>query len=170
VLAGTYEKLGIHHTTLRSTSNAGLMGDLQPFDDAQRARVRRQLEAFYDRFVQRVAENRQLEVEKARAAAGGRVWSGMRARELGLVDELGDFQTAVARAEDLAGLDAGTSRLVDYQPRPGLYERMLHRLFQSALPAGGPAESLRLSRLLPPQLLGFDGSVQYRLPWQWQIR
>jgi protease IV len=171
VLAGLYEKIGMTHTTLRSGPNAGIFGDLEPFDDSQRSRLQTQLEAFYERFVAKVAADRELGIPAVRRAASGRVWSGQRALELGLVDGLGGFASAVASAESLAGLRSGAARVVDYQPSPGLYERVLQGFFrtQSGLRTGGDL-GLVFDRLLPSSLASFDGSVQYRLPWQWEIR
>jgi protease-4 len=52
-----------------------------------------------------VAEGRRIEVDRVEEIARGRVWTGRQALERGLVDELGDFQTAVDKARSLAGLD-----------------------------------------------------------------
>ena len=65
----------------------------------------------YDRFVNLVAEGRNKEADYIRSIAGGRVWIGTAAQELGLVDELGDFEDAIASAAELAQL---SSYSVDY--------------------------------------------------------
>lgn len=59
----------------------------------------------YQRFVNLVAEGRSLSVEDVEQLAQGRVWTGEQARELGLVDELGDLTDAIDGAAALAGLD-----------------------------------------------------------------
>jgi protease-4 len=58
-------------------------------------------------FVSRVAEGRGSSPDKIDAIARGRVWTGQQARELGLVDELGGLDRAVALAKEHAKLDAG---------------------------------------------------------------
>ena len=59
----------------------------------------------YDRFVAFVAESRSQSYEDIKAIAGGRVWIATSAKEIGLVDEIGGIEDAIAYAADLAGLD-----------------------------------------------------------------
>ena len=58
----------------------------------------------YDRFITRVADGRRLSKERVNEIGRGRIWSGLDALELGLIDELGDLQTGLTRARELAGL------------------------------------------------------------------
>ena len=64
------------------------------------------MDGVYDRFITRVAEGRGLSKERVNEIGRGRLWSGEDAIEVGLVDELGDVQSAVALAKRLAGLPA----------------------------------------------------------------
>jgi protease-4 len=82
----------------------------------------------YSNFLERVAESRGLTMEAVEAIAGGRVWSGVQARELNLVDHAGGIGEAVAAVAEEAGLDPGYS--VIHYPRPksvfellGLFEQ-----------------------------------------------
>ena len=59
----------------------------------------------YARFINLVAEGRDLPREDVENIAGGRVWSGEQALEIGLVDQLGDLDQAIAAAAELAELD-----------------------------------------------------------------
>jgi protease-4 len=63
-----------------------------------------------------VAEGREMTPEQVRAVAGGRVWTGQQALERGLVDHLGGFQVAVARARVLAGIEADDQVQLRYYP------------------------------------------------------
>jgi protease-4 len=65
------------------------------------------IEQGYREFLQRVADSRGMTAEEVDRVAQGRVWSGVDAFELGLVDQLGDLDDAVAAAAELAGLDEG---------------------------------------------------------------
>ncbi len=67
----------------------------------------------HDRFIGVVAEGRHLPEPEVREIADGRPLSGLQAERLGLVDRLGDFDDAVAEAEDLAGVDGAS--VVEYQ-------------------------------------------------------
>jgi len=104
VLAGLHEKLGVHREPVQRGAMAGLYSEMLPFSEAERAWVRRDMGNTYARFKARVAEGRGLSDEQVEAIARGRVWTGTQALKLGLVDELGDFETALAAAKELAGL------------------------------------------------------------------
>jgi ClpP class serine protease len=83
---------------------AGLYSEMAPFSERERIQVRRDMGAAYARFKSRVAEGRGMTEEQVEEIARGRVWTGAQAREIGLIDELGDFETALALAKELAGL------------------------------------------------------------------
>lgn len=90
------------------------------FTDEQRAQFREFLKQGYDRFTGLVAEGRGLSPEQIDQVARGRVWSGEDALEVGLVDELGGINTAIAKAKELAEIDPETDvRLVTYPMATG---------------------------------------------------
>ncbi len=81
----------------------------------------------YDGFVEVIVEGRGLPEEEVRELADGRVYSGLQAESLGLVDELGDLERAAEVSAELAGLDDAT--VVRYQRRaPGITELLQGRL------------------------------------------
>ncbi|MDR3675446.1 MAG: signal peptide peptidase SppA [Acidobacteriota bacterium] len=105
-LQGLYEKLGLSTDFVATTENSTLEYPLQNFTPAQREIVLRNMRATYDDFIHGVAAGRHMKVEDVDRIAQGRVWTGERARELGLVDELGGLHTAIARARELARIPA----------------------------------------------------------------
>jgi len=109
------KRLGVGSDAVRTNANADAWSVNAPFTDEQRAQVEAEADLFYDDFVQRVAQGRNLSVEDVDAVARGRVWTGGDALEHGLVDELGGLRTAIARAKILAGLDVDEdARIVSY--------------------------------------------------------
>ncbi len=80
----------------------------------------------YDGFVDVIVEGRDLPEERVRELADGRIYSGLQAERLGLVDELGDLETAAGVTEQLAGLDEST--VVRYTQEAGLAELLQARL------------------------------------------
>ena len=72
--------------------------------DTQRAAYHGQMEDIYEDFTQRVADGRDLPLERVLEIARGRVWTGAQAHDLGLVDEIGGFRDAVAAAMELAAI------------------------------------------------------------------
>jgi protease-4 len=81
----------------------------------------------YERFVGIVAEGRGLSVEIVKHLADGRVYTGQQAKELGLVDELGDLHAAIKAAAELGGIK-GEPRLIEYRPQPSLIEQLFSKL------------------------------------------
>eukprot|EP00487_Bulimina_marginata_P010685 TRINITY_DN5801_c0_g1_i1.p1 TRINITY_DN5801_c0_g1~~TRINITY_DN5801_c0_g1_i1.p1 ORF type:complete len:106 (-),score=25.96 TRINITY_DN5801_c0_g1_i1:83-400(-) len=67
----------------------------------------------YQEFIQLVATNRDMTLEEVDAIAQGRVWSGKKAKELGLVDELGNLTDAVVAAATLAKLEQYDTLLIE---------------------------------------------------------
>jgi protease IV len=75
------------------------------FNQAERAAFGGFIDRAYTQFLGLVAEGREMDVARVRAIAGGRVWTGQQASEIGLVDHLGGFQFAIDRARALAEID-----------------------------------------------------------------
>ncbi len=115
VVRDLLERLGVASDTLRTNANADAWSIDTPFTPEQRAHREAEADLFYQDFVDRVAEGRNMTTDAVDLVARGRVWTGTDARERGLVDELGGFRTAVRRAKVLAGLDVDTEvRLIRY--------------------------------------------------------
>jgi protease-4 len=97
------------------SSYAGAFGTSREFTPQERALFSGWMDQIYANFVGRVAEGRKLPLQRVQEIARGHVWTGAQARELGLVDEVGGFYEAVARAKSLAGI-SGEARLKRMTP------------------------------------------------------
>jgi protease-4 len=104
-LAGTYEKLGMHHHTFQRGDRADMLSAVRSFDEGERQVFRTYLETFYETFLARVAAGREMERDAVHEVAQGRVWTGEQALERGLVDEIGGLDVALAKAAELASLE-----------------------------------------------------------------
>ena len=102
----------------------------------------------YDQFVGVIVEGRNLQEDEVRAIADGRVYSGLQAESLGLVDELGDLDRAAEIAGSLAG--AGRTTVVRYERAPGFVELLSNRLEPSEPQALEALESAGIN--LTPEL------------------
>jgi len=123
VTGGTYEKLGAHIDSTSIGKNAEMDSPVRPFNAEETKKLQEQLQAFYDGFVEKVAQSRHTTPEKIDAIAQGRVWTGQQAKENGLVDSLGGLDSAVAIAKQRAKLEADTEvELVVFPPRKSFYE------------------------------------------------
>jgi len=106
-----------------------LKGMFQPWHEPtpeEQAKVKALTAEYYDWFVNSVAKARGLDPAKVREYATGEVFSGAKAKEIGLIDELGDFEAAIKKARALAELPE-KPRLQFVRPRRPLLERLLSR-------------------------------------------
>lgn len=97
-------KLGVNFEEVK-THQFGTLHTMRAATEAERAQVQKGIDSFYELFTRRCAEGRGMEQDSIKAIAGGRVWTGADALEIGLVDELGDIEIALARAAELAGIE-----------------------------------------------------------------
>ncbi|WP_111978532.1 signal peptide peptidase SppA [Algibacillus agarilyticus] len=100
----TLDYLGVHTDGVGSTEWSGL-GVTQPLNSKIAHVIQMSVEKSYKQFISLVAETRDMTVEQVDKIAQGRVWTGLQAKELGLVDELGNFDSAIAAAAKLAELE-----------------------------------------------------------------
>jgi len=101
-LRGLAEKSGARPEILTRGESAAMFSAFAEFTEPQRAALQRWMEDIYSRFKARVAAGRKKTLEEVETIARGRVWAGRDAAARGLVDELGDFETAVRKAKQLA--------------------------------------------------------------------
>ncbi|MBA2319547.1 MAG: signal peptide peptidase SppA [Deltaproteobacteria bacterium] len=126
------DKVGVGTTTLSRGRMATLDSPTEPWDDIQRAKMQELVDETYGQFKQRVADGRGLEPDEVENVARGRVWSGKRASENGLVDHLGGFQDAIADARARAGIPASREvALVEYTEREGFFAALAPSLVRS---------------------------------------
>jgi protease-4 len=173
-LSGLLAKVGVH-AELGSIGDRALMRSYwKPYSEDERAAAMAGIQAAYEVFIERVAKARAMTPEAADAVARGRIWSGVRATEVGLVDRYGGMHEAVDRAARMAELPVADGELpVRHYPPPPTILEQLRTLFgldlslplgslASVDPLGGQALSfadpvLRTLRLLPPALWHASG-------------
>ncbi|HET8935531.1 MAG TPA: signal peptide peptidase SppA [Polyangiales bacterium] len=123
-------KLGVHPTALSRGQNSGWMSPFHPFSPSEREAVQRSMQQTYQTFLSRVLTGRKLKPEQLNAVAEGRIMSGRRAREGGLVDQAGGLQAALARARTQAGLPEDAP--IDTWPKQLPWVERASRLFAGA--------------------------------------
>jgi protease-4 len=106
-------KLGVVVQSVDAAPHATMLSVSKPFSGEQRARFVASLTRVYEAFVERVAAGRGRSVEEVEPHCRGRVWLGVEALEVGLIDGIGDLHDAVARAAELAGIEPGPGTRVD---------------------------------------------------------
>ncbi len=118
VIADALGRFGVDMRELTvGGSYADAFSPTQPFTNSQRAAFAASMDRIYDDFITRVATGRKLEPARVREIARGRVWTGAQALPLGLVDQLGGLNEAVAKAKALAKIPAGESVRFKHFPK-----------------------------------------------------
>ena len=103
-IKGLANRQGITFDTVKTGRYADLFSIARPRTEAELAVLQRGTDAVYTAFLERVSKARGLPLDSVRAIAEGRVWSGVQARRLGLVDSLGGLAEALKSAASLAKL------------------------------------------------------------------
>jgi protease-4 len=124
-IEGTLQKLGMNIEGVSQGRYASLYSPVKPFNPEERQRVLEHMQATYDTFVEKAAAGRNTTPERIDAVAKGRVWTGRQAKDLGLVDELGGLERAIALAKIEAKIPADSEvEIVVYPPKRSLYESL----------------------------------------------
>jgi protease-4 len=108
VLKDLYAKLGLTTGTFSRGENAGLFSSDTPFTDKQRQLVEHWMTDTYVQFTKRVMTTRSGKIKNIDDVAQGRIFLAPQAKELGLIDEIGGTEAAIACAADRGGLAAGS--------------------------------------------------------------
>jgi len=119
------DKLGIQIEIFKGGKYKDMYWGLRNLTPEEETIMQQMVDEYYQQFITVVAEGRGLSREAVTNLATGQLYSGTKAKELGLVDELGDLDTAINLAAELAGIKAP---VVEYYKQPGLIGRLLSGL------------------------------------------
>lgn len=95
-------KLGITVDVVKTNQHADYGTGLRPLDEIEMSTIQTSIEQIYSTFTKRVADGRKMTVAQVDSIGQGRVWAGVDALNLGLVDKLGNIDDAIAKAAELA--------------------------------------------------------------------
>jgi protease-4 len=117
-IRGLLARLGITTETLTRGRYADLDAVTTPLRPDGRKKLTDEMTHVYDVFVERVAAGRHLSADRVNEIGRGRVWTGVQAKDNGLVDELGGFAAAVHAAQRAAGIDPKQEVELVFFPKP----------------------------------------------------
>jgi len=143
-------RLGVHTDIVALDEGAHMDAMDRPWTDSARNRMQSFVDQIYDQFLSIAAKSRNMTVDSVRAVAGGRVWSGAQAIEIGLVDRIGGVEDAIALVREKA--KPGDEVEIRHLPRPKDFaQSFLEGMFDASAFAKGDAAILamlaKLSRL-----------------------
>jgi protease IV len=136
-------RLGIGIEAVNSAPISDVLSPARAMSEAELAQLNQTVGQLYANFTAKVAEGRGLDAAATEAAARGRVWSGVAAKEHGLVDELGGLARAIAIARDKAGIAADEAHELTLYPSPSLLNSLSLGFSHGEMPSAlGLAASL----------------------------
>ena len=158
-------KLGITTDQYETNPHAGMMGVTHPLDTIEKVAMQKMIGSIYHDFTSKVAEGRNLTIEFVDSIGQGRVWSGVDAVGLGLVDELGGLQEAIQYA-------AQKANMTEYEIAE--YPTLLDPLEEFLKQLSNEPEALVLQRVLGNRYTTYkhvkqissSGVYQSRLPFE----
>jgi protease-4 len=99
-----YKKIGIYQEKIKSGPHKDILSPERQMTDEERGIIQIMVDDIYNQFVDVVSEGRKMDKEQVRKLADGRIYTGNQAKQLGLVDELGNMYDAIDGASQLAGI------------------------------------------------------------------
>lgn len=127
----TLKKIGVNSDGVGTTPLSGSFNSFREINPMFEATLRHSVDRTYDRFLSLLADGRGLTMEEANKIAQGRVWSGARALEHGLIDAVGDLEAAIESAALLA--DVAQYDVVYLEKELSPREQLLQQLLQSSI-------------------------------------
>jgi protease-4 len=127
------KKLGLDFYSLQAGKLKDLGSPFRPMTPEERAVLQTLLNDIHQQFIADIARNRKLPLEKVKRLADGSVYTGQKAKELGLVDEMGNFEDAVEKAGRLGGIKGKVETEFPQKPRFSLLNLLLGQDLQDGL-------------------------------------
>jgi len=120
------EKLGVTFDEVSTNPNADFLSISRPMTSFEQEKMQNFIERTYETFITHVAEGRNLTKSHVDSIGQGRVWSGVDAKNIGLIDEIGNLNDAIAKAAELAGIESW--RIVNYPKERDQFEQLMEML------------------------------------------
>jgi len=168
---GLNNKLGVKLDTIQRGTHADLLtGFLIPHRNLtapEEERYRSYILDLYTGFTEKVAASRNMDIAKVNAAAQGRIYSGTRALDEGLIDSIGNFSDALAIARQLAEIPESTNVLYREFPEPKFLDKLLARFPMASVFFGKRKNQTDTASFVTELFLPDD--VRYRIEKNGQV-
>ncbi len=156
-ISGLWEKLGVNWEAISWGRNARMWSMNNPIGESEMESLNAAIDNTYASFLSRVAEGRKMDVNDVRKIAKGRAWTGLQAKEIGLVDEIGGLDEAMNYAAKQAGVKDPRDLRVIELPEPLTPVQQLLRMMGGQVSLGAsPIEENAAMKALSPYLRQAD--------------
>lgn len=132
-LAALYEKVGIANDKIKSGPLKDMMSSERPLTEQERGLMQAMVDDMYNQFLDAVINGRKMTREKLQPLADGRIFTGRQAKEVGLVDHLGNYYDALDEAAYRGGIDEENPTVVEYDDNPSLWNVLFKNVKTKAL-------------------------------------
>lgn len=156
-----YKKVGIYQEKIKSGTHKDILSPERAMTSEERAIIQVMVDDIYNQFVTVVADGRKMDAEQVRKLADGRIYTGNQAKQLGLVDELGNMYDAIDGATALAGIN-GKPVIKEYGK-----QSPWNMLFGSNEQVSSLLEKVIVNQAKNALSIGAPGEVS---PDKWQVR
>ena len=162
---------GIYSDVVSTNANSNMMSPFSGISSGTLAITQRSVVNTYNRFVHFVSKNRKKTFEEIDAVGSGRVWSGKRAKEIGLIDEIGSLNDAVKYAASKANI--AEYEAVSYPAKVDKFEQIMSSLKQESITTNYVKsqmgeENYQLFKIFADQ--NFRNSIQMTMPYIIRIK
>jgi protease-4 len=147
-IGGLLDKLGVEFTVLTEGELKDVGNPYRSVTPTETTLLKAQMKVAYEQFIADVAKGRGMDEDKVRELATGWVWLGSEAKDLGLIDKIGNYNDAVDEAADLGGIE-GAPNIVTYEPKytvTDLISDLIGLQSRSSLADAGALRRLALPR------------------------
>lgn len=117
------EKLGVYIETVKTHKHSDIANGYRKLSDDELNVIQNSVEDIYETFITHVSEGRGIPVRKVDEIGQGRVWSGADALSIGLIDEIGGLEDAIASAADLSSLE--DYRIITLPKKTDMFEEFI---------------------------------------------
>lgn len=120
-IEGLLEKIGVKSVVIKSGKHKDLASVFRGMSDEEKEIIQQVLDDVHKQFIEAVAKGRGIKEEEVRVLADGRIFTGRQAKELGLIDELGNLEDSIKIAAQISGIK-GEPKVVTDEKKPNIFE------------------------------------------------
>ncbi len=162
-------KLGLKYETVQTGKESNLWRPDQPLNPAQSMKIQASIDQVYTDFIEIVAKGRKLPKDSVHNLAQGRVYSGIRAKKIGLIDDFGDLSRAIQSASKMAKIKE--YRIDNYPEQKPLFEEWFEDELGVESSLNNYLNEIGIDKLTVKELKSIKNTqgIQCRMPWSIEI-
>jgi protease-4 len=147
-IEGLMKKIGVKTQVIKSGKHKDLASAFRTMTEEEKMILQTLLDDVHEQFIRAVSSSRGMKYEEIKELSDGRIFTGRKAKELGLVDDLGNLQYAIQTAGSLSGIE-GEPHVISKKERLRIWDFLFNSDFPEDL-LGGMGQTISLKYMLTP--------------------